>query len=116
MLERHLHPVASVIHFPLHVILFLVTHSLLLPRQQVPVTYVSELSLLQEFFRLLPTLLLLGALVFFSRGGLPGGIGRGGMGGGGAGGGARSIFNVGKAQVTKMDKNSKNKVREGVRV
>jgi AFG3 family protein len=30
--------------------------------------------------------------------------------GGGPGNGGRNIFNIGKVQVTKMDKNSKNKV------
>jgi hypothetical protein len=33
-----------------------------------------------------------------------------GVGGGGGGKGGRGIFNIGKAHVTKADKNSKNKV------
>ena len=68
----------------------------------MPITYTSEVSWQQEALRLLPTLLLIGGFVWFTRGQL------GGMGGGGGGG--RGIFNVGKAQVTVLDKNSKNKV------
>lgn len=76
------------------------------PSRWVPITYTSEVSWQQEILRLLPTLLLIGGYVWFTRrqfGGLMGGGGPGGPGG-------RGIFNVGKAQVTVLDKNSKNKV------
>ena len=67
---------------------------------QVPITYTSEMSWLNELMRLAPTVLLIAGYVYFTRktmGGL------GGMGGGGGGGsGGRGIFNVGKAQVRTM--------------
>lgn len=72
----------------------------------VPVTYVSEMVWYQEFMRFAPTLLLLGSLLFMGRR-MQGGLG---VGGGGGGKGARGIFNIGKAHVTKVDKNAKNKV------
>eukprot|EP00850_Spirogloea_muscicola_P004430 SM000019S04974 [mRNA] locus=s19:346696:351164:+ [translate_table: standard] len=75
------------------------------PHEYVPVTYVTEMSWQNELLRLSPTLLLVAAYVFFTRR-MQGGLGVGG----GGGGGARGIFNVGKAQVTKVDKNSKNKL------
>ncbi|KAJ0621671.1 putative peptidase M41, AAA+ ATPase domain, ATPase, AAA-type, core, peptidase, FtsH [Helianthus annuus] len=52
--------------------------------------------------RFIPTLLLLGTLYFMGKR-MQINIGQGGKGG-------RGIFNIGKAQVTKLDKNSKNKV------
>ncbi|KAK9855184.1 hypothetical protein WJX84_003749 [Apatococcus fuscideae] len=70
---------------------------------QVPITYTTELSWQQELLRLAPTLLLIVGYVWFTRRQM------GGLGGGG-GGGARGIFNVGKAQVTVLDKNAKNKI------
>ncbi|KAH7842815.1 hypothetical protein Vadar_009527 [Vaccinium darrowii] len=73
------------------------------PHNYVPVTYVSQMNWYQELMRFAPTALLLGALLFMGRR-MQGGIG------GTGGKGARGIFNIGKAQVTKMDKNSKNKV------
>lgn len=139
-------------------------------RRWVPITYTSEVSWQQELWRLLPTLLLIGGYVWFTRRQLGG---MGGMGepalatlpppalpeghclclacpaplaapprcecvlllwhcsgpdtqcthspprlplaasrrtGGMGGGGGRGIFNVGKAQVTTVDKNSKHKV------
>lgn len=76
------------------------------PRSYVPVTYVTELSWLSEALKLLPTLLLIGGYIYFQRR-MQGGLG---MGGGGGAGGARGIFNVGKAQVSKIDKNAKDKV------
>ncbi|XP_038706968.1 ATP-dependent zinc metalloprotease FTSH 10, mitochondrial-like [Tripterygium wilfordii] len=75
------------------------------PHEYVPVTYVSEMLWYQELMRFAPTVLLLGALMFMGRR-MQGGLGVGG--GGGKGG--RGIFNIGKAHVTKVDKNSKNKV------
>ncbi|CAL5351300.1 unnamed protein product [Camellia sinensis] len=75
------------------------------PHKYVPVTYVSEMNWFQELMRFAPTALLLGALLFMGRR-MQGGLGVGGPGAKGA----RGIFNIGKAQVTKMDKNSKNKV------
>lgn len=71
----------------------------------VPVTYVSEMMWYQELMRFAPTLLLLGSLMYMGRK-MQGGLGVGG----GGGKGARGIFNIGKAHVTKMDKNAKNKV------
>ncbi|EXC10690.1 ATP-dependent zinc metalloprotease FTSH 10 [Morus notabilis] len=75
------------------------------PHDYVPVTYVSEMVWYQELMRLAPTLLLLGSTVYFVRR-MQGGLGVGG----GGGKGARGIFNIGKAHVTKFDKNAKNKV------
>ncbi|KAK6146909.1 hypothetical protein DH2020_017821 [Rehmannia glutinosa] len=73
------------------------------PHNHIPVTYVSEMNWFQEFMKFGPTLLLLGALVYMGR--------RSGLGIGGPGmKGGRGIFNIGKAQITKLDKNSKNKV------
>ncbi|KAJ4978169.1 hypothetical protein NE237_008949 [Protea cynaroides] len=75
------------------------------PHDFVPVTYVSEMVWYQELMRFAPTALLLGSLLFMGRR-MQGGFGIGGNGGRGS----RGIFNIGKAQVTKLDKNSKNKV------
>lgn len=75
------------------------------PHDYVPVTYVSEMVWYQELMRLAPTLLLLASTVYFVRR-MQGGLGVGG----GGGKGARGIFNIGKAHVTKFDKNAKNKV------
>ncbi|KAJ8533193.1 hypothetical protein K7X08_016082 [Anisodus acutangulus] len=71
----------------------------------VPVTYVSEMVWFHELMRFAPTLLLLGSLMYMGRR-MQGGLGVGG----GGGTGARGIFNIGKAPVTKVDKNAKNKV------
>jgi AFG3 family protein len=71
--------------------------------RRIPVTYSSEVSWQQEIWRLAPTLLLIAGYVWFTRRQL------GGLGGGGGPGG-RGIFNVGKAHVTVLDKNSKNKI------
>ncbi|XP_068318677.1 ATP-dependent zinc metalloprotease FTSH 10, mitochondrial-like [Pyrus communis] len=68
----------------------------------VPVIYASQVMWLQELLRYGPTVLLLGALWFMSRK-MPNIGGPGGTGG-------RGIFNIGKAQITKLDKNAKNKV------
>lgn len=62
------------------------------PADFVPVTYSSELSLVSEFVKLLPTLLIIGGYIWFTRRSM------GGLGGPGGPGG-RGIFNVGKAQV-----------------
>ncbi|XVF05486.1 hypothetical protein REPUB_Repub05bG0176500 [Reevesia pubescens] len=75
------------------------------PHNYVPVTYASHMMWYQELMRFAPTLLLLGTLIYMGRR-MQGGIGVGG----GGGKGARGIFNIGKAHVTKVDKNSKNKV------
>ncbi|KAE8696674.1 ATP-dependent zinc metalloprotease FTSH 3 [Hibiscus syriacus] len=75
------------------------------PHDYVPVTYASDVIWYQELMRFAPTLLLLGTLIYMGRR-MQGGLG---VGGGGAKGG-RGIFNVGKAHITKVDKNSKNKV------
>ncbi|KAG2670123.1 hypothetical protein I3760_14G069600 [Carya illinoinensis] len=67
--------------------------------------YMSEMVWYQELMRFAPTILLLGSLLFMGRR-MQGGLGVGGNGGKGA----RGIFNIGKAHVTKVDKNAKNKV------
>lgn len=72
----------------------------------VPVTYVSEMVWYQELMRFAPTLILLGTLLYMGRR-MQGGLGIGGGSGGRSG---RGIFNIGKAHVTKVDKNAKNKV------
>ncbi|KAG0450779.1 hypothetical protein HPP92_026580 [Vanilla planifolia] len=63
------------------------------PLDHVPVTYVSEINWFQELIRFAPTAFLVGLIYMFGRK-MQGGFGIGG----------------GPAQVTKMDKNSKNKV------
>ncbi|XP_073297960.1 ATP-dependent zinc metalloprotease FTSH 8, mitochondrial-like isoform X1 [Primulina huaijiensis] len=69
----------------------------------VPVTYVSEMNFFQEFMKFGPTLLLLGTLIYMGQ--------RSGFSVGGPGGkGGRGLFSIGKAPITKMDKNAKNKV------
>ncbi|EOY07491.1 Peptidase M41 - like 5 [Theobroma cacao] len=75
------------------------------PHDHVPVTYVSEVNWIQELMRLAPTALLLGALWFMGRR-MQSGLGVGGSGGRGG----RGIFNMGKAHITKLDKNAKDKV------
>ncbi|XP_010256889.1 PREDICTED: ATP-dependent zinc metalloprotease FTSH 10, mitochondrial-like [Nelumbo nucifera] len=75
------------------------------PHDYVPVTYVSEMVWYQELMRFLPTALVLGSLLYMGRR-MQGGFGIGGSGGRGS----RGIFNIGKAHVTKLDKNAKNKV------
>lgn len=76
------------------------------PHEYVPVTYVSEMVWYQEIMRFAPTLLLLGTLIYGARR-MQGGLGVGGTGGKNG----RGIFNIGKATITRADKNSKNKVR-----
>lgn len=75
------------------------------PHNFVPVTYVSEMMWYQELFQYAPTLLLLGGVLYLGRK-MQGGISVGG----GAGRSGRGIFSIGQAPVTKVDKNSKNKV------
>ncbi|KAK4772089.1 hypothetical protein SAY86_013864 [Trapa natans] len=77
------------------------------PHDYIPVTYTSQMVWYQELLRFAPTFLLLGTLFYMGRR-MQGGLGVGGGGGGGRG--ARGIFNIGKAHVTKVDKNAKNKV------
>jgi len=74
------------------------------PHIYVPVTYTSEVNWFKELMRFAPTALVVG-LIFVAKKRMKGGISIGG-----SGGGARGIFNFGKPQVTKMDKNSKDKV------
>ncbi|CAI9098252.1 OLC1v1034867C1 [Oldenlandia corymbosa var. corymbosa] len=76
------------------------------PHNYVPVIYAAEMNWLQEVMKFGPTILILGALFYLGRRVQQGGLGVGGPGGKGG----RGIFNIGKAHVTKMDKNSKNKV------
>nr|CAD1817645.1 unnamed protein product [Ananas comosus var. bracteatus] len=75
------------------------------PHDYIPVTYLSEVNWYQELLRFAPTAILVG-LIYLTGRRLQGGFSIGG----GSGKGNRGIFNIGKAQVTKMDKNSKNKV------
>ncbi|XP_062225760.1 ATP-dependent zinc metalloprotease FTSH 3, mitochondrial-like [Phragmites australis] len=75
------------------------------PHDYIPVTYTSEINWFQELMKFAPTVFLVG-LIYMAGKRLQGGFSIGG----GPGGGARGIFNIRKAQVTKMDKNSKNKV------
>ncbi|XP_011653641.1 ATP-dependent zinc metalloprotease FTSH 10, mitochondrial isoform X1 [Cucumis sativus] len=75
------------------------------PHDFVPVVYVHQVNWFQELLRFAPTALLLGTLYFMGRR-MQGGLGVGGPGGRGG----RGIFNIGKAQITKIDKNAKNKV------
>lgn len=76
------------------------------PHDYVPVTYSSEMVWYNELMRFLPTLLVLGTIMYLGRK-MQGGLG---VGGGSSGKGGRGIFNIGKAHVTKVDKNAKNKV------
>jgi AFG3 family protein len=66
------------------------------PRDFIPVVYVNETSLLSEAGRFLPTVLLIGAMIFLTRGALGGA--------GGAGGGPGNIFKVGKSTAKKINK------------
>ncbi|XP_010312354.1 ATP-dependent zinc metalloprotease FTSH 10, mitochondrial-like isoform X1 [Solanum lycopersicum] len=75
------------------------------PHNYVPVLYVDEMNWFQELMRFGPTILILAVLYFMGRR-MQGGIGVGGSGGKGG----RGIFNIGKANFTKTDKNAKNKV------
>lgn len=75
------------------------------PHDYLPVTYMNEMVWYQELLRFAPTLLLLGSLLYMGRK-MQGGLGVGG--GGGRGG--RGIFSIGKAQITKVDKNAKHKI------
>lgn len=69
----------------------------------VPVIYVAQVNWFQELMKYAPTMLLLGAIWFVGRK-MPSIGGTGGKGG-------RGIFNIGKAQITRVDKNAKNKVK-----
>jgi AFG3 family protein len=75
------------------------------PHDYVPVTYVAEVNWFQELMRFAPTAFLVG-LIYLMGKRMQSGFNIGGGPGKGKGG----IFNIGKATVTKMDKNSKNKV------
>mmetsp|Transcript_5309 Transcript_5309/g.12390 ORF Transcript_5309/g.12390 Transcript_5309/m.12390 type:complete len:935 (-) Transcript_5309:224-3028(-) len=69
------------------------------PREWVPVQYVNEVNILQEFIKLTPMLTVLAILFYYSRG-LMGGGAAGGMGGGGGAGG---MFQVGKSNAKKVN-------------
>ena len=77
------------------------------PHDYIPVTYENEVNWYQELMRFAPTALLFGALWLMGRK-MQSGLGVGGPGGRGG----RGIFNIGKATITKMDKNAKDKVRK----
>ena len=73
------------------------------PEEFVPITYVSEISWTLELLTTLPMLLIAGGMLMVMRRQMGGfGAGPGAMGG-------RGLFNVGKAQVSVLDKNAKNK-------
>ncbi|KAJ7536359.1 hypothetical protein O6H91_12G065900 [Diphasiastrum complanatum] len=76
------------------------------PHEHIPVRYRMELSWQQELLRFAPTILLIGGILLLTRR-LQKGFGGGKDGGSG---GVRGIFNVGKAQVTRLNKNAKDKV------
>ncbi|KAJ6303645.1 hypothetical protein OIU77_017509 [Salix suchowensis] len=75
------------------------------PHDYVPVTYLNEVNWFQELMRFAPTAMLLGVLWFMGRR-MQSGLGVGGP----SGRGGRGIFNMGKAHITKLDKNAKDKV------
>ncbi|KAK6943632.1 ATPase, AAA-type, core [Dillenia turbinata] len=75
------------------------------PHDYIPVTYVSQTNWLQELLKFAPTAFLIGLILFMGRR-FQSGFGIGGTGGKGG----RGIFSIGKAQVKKFDKNSKNKI------
>ncbi|KAJ1430206.1 P-loop containing nucleoside triphosphate hydrolase protein [Ochromonadaceae sp. CCMP2298] len=64
------------------------------PRDFIPVVYVNETSWTSEALRFLPTLMIIGAMVFMMKGAA------GGMGGGGPGG----IFQIGKSKAKRVNK------------
>ena len=68
----------------------------------VPVAYVSKLN----WFQKLLLALLVGFRWYMTQRIQPGGFGIGGRG--------HEIFNIGKAQITKLDKNFENKVSHGI--
>merc|ERR1711971_306275 len=70
------------------------------PREWIPVQYVNEVNLLQEFIKATP-MLALGAILFYYSRGLMGGSSGGGV-GSGAGGGMGGIFQVGKSNAKKV--------------
>ncbi len=74
------------------------------PREWVPVQYVNEVNVVQEFIKLTPMLAMLGILFYYSRG-LMGGGAAGGAGGGGGPGG---IFQVGKSNAKKVNPETVN--------
>ena len=74
------------------------------PREWVPVQYVNEVNVLQEFIKLTPMLAMLAILFYYSRG-LMGGGAAGGAGGGGGPGG---IFQVGKSNAKKVNPETVN--------
>ncbi|CAH9129176.1 unnamed protein product [Cuscuta epithymum] len=76
------------------------------PHDFVPVLYTYEISWFQELMRYWATFLLLGVALFIRSKMQGGGMGLGGMGGKASGG----LFNMGKAPITKVDKNAKNKI------
>ena len=74
------------------------------PREWVPVQYVNEVNVVQEFIKLTPMLAMLAILFYYSRG-LMGGGAAGGVGGGGGPGG---IFQVGKSNAKKVNPETVN--------
>uniref|UniRef100_A0A0E0N4T4 AAA+ ATPase domain-containing protein n=1 Tax=Oryza rufipogon TaxID=4529 RepID=A0A0E0N4T4_ORYRU len=75
------------------------------PHYYVPITYTTEAKWFEEVMKYVPTVLIIGLIYLLGKR-----IQNGFTVGGGPGKGGRSIFSIGKVQVTKLDKNSKNKV------
>lgn len=75
------------------------------PHNYVPVTYSTYANWAEGIMALAPTLLLLGYFIFMKQR-APGGSIAGGFGEKGGHG----IFNMGKAPITKLDRNTTNKV------
>ena len=74
------------------------------PREWVPVQYVNEVNILQEFIKLTPMLAMLAILFYYSRGLMGGGA----VGGAGGGGGPGGIFQVGKSNAKKVNPETVN--------
>jgi len=74
------------------------------PRNYVPVQYASDSTLVTELLSIVPSLLLIGVVMFMMRGAM-GGMGGGGAGGGGGPGG---IFQFGKSKAKKIKKEDIN--------
>uniref|UniRef100_A0A0D9YH59 AAA+ ATPase domain-containing protein n=1 Tax=Oryza glumipatula TaxID=40148 RepID=A0A0D9YH59_9ORYZ len=77
------------------------------PHYYVPITYTTEAKWFEEVMKYVPTVLIIGLIYLLGKR-----IQNGFTVGGGPGKGGRSIFSIGKVQVTKLDKNSKNKKYE----
>jgi AFG3 family protein len=73
------------------------------PSQAVPIQYISETNVGLEMIKFIPSMLLLGGIVYMTRNAMGAATGGGG-GRGGAGGGAGGIFQIGKSNAKKINK------------